>query len=69
MSATLAASPGASTNSWFNPTVGAVTLSSQATSANTCLVQVEKFAGRAPTVTSFGGPTEVDVEGREVKLS
>ena len=39
----------------------------QATSANTCLVQIEKFVGTAPAVTSFGGPIEVDPEGREVK--
>jgi trimethylamine-N-oxide reductase (cytochrome c) len=31
----------------------------QATSANTCLVQFEKFKGEAPPVTSFGGPIEV----------
>lgn len=31
----------------------------QATSANTCLVEIEKFEGVAPAVTSFGGPTEV----------
>ncbi len=31
----------------------------QATSANTCLVQIEKFEGDAPAVTSFGGPVEV----------
>ena len=40
---------------------------SQATSANTCLVQIEKFVGTPPKVTSFGGPIEVDPEGREVK--
>jgi trimethylamine-N-oxide reductase (cytochrome c) len=39
----------------------------QATSANTCLVQIEKFVGTPPKVTSFGGPIEVDPEGREVK--
>ena len=39
----------------------------QATSANTCLVQIEKFVGTPPRVTSFGGPIEVDPEGREVK--
>ncbi|MBP8922880.1 MAG: trimethylamine-N-oxide reductase TorA, partial [Thauera sp.] len=39
----------------------------QATSANTCLVQIEKFVGTAPAVTSFGGPIEVDPQGREVK--
>lgn len=32
----------------------------QATSANTCLVQIEKFTGKAPAVTSFGGPIEVE---------
>ncbi|MTI16237.1 trimethylamine-N-oxide reductase TorA [Rhodobacteraceae bacterium RKSG542] len=31
----------------------------QATSANTCLVEMEKFEGPLPPVTSFGGPTEV----------
>ncbi|MDO6687839.1 MULTISPECIES: trimethylamine-N-oxide reductase TorA [unclassified Agarivorans] len=31
----------------------------QATSANTCLVQYEKFEGKAPAVTSFGGPKEM----------
>ena len=40
--------------------VGASKLS-QATSANTCLVEIEKFEGVAPPVTSFGGPTEVSV--------
>jgi trimethylamine-N-oxide reductase (cytochrome c) len=32
----------------------------QATSANTCLVSFEKFTGKAPPVTSFGGPIEVE---------
>ncbi len=32
---------------------------SQATSANTCLVEIEKFQGEAPAVQSFGGPVEV----------
>ncbi|CAH0532236.1 Trimethylamine-N-oxide reductase [Vibrio stylophorae] len=31
----------------------------QATSANTCLVSIEKFVDKAPKVTAFGGPTEV----------
>ncbi|KOO05916.1 trimethylamine-N-oxide reductase TorA [Vibrio hepatarius] len=31
----------------------------QATSANTCIVQFEKFKGKVPPVTSFGGPIEV----------
>ncbi|MGR5062279.1 trimethylamine-N-oxide reductase TorA [Photobacterium sp. DNB22_13_2] len=31
----------------------------QATSANTCLVEFEKFTGTVPPVTSFGGPIEV----------
>ncbi|EMK6666886.1 trimethylamine-N-oxide reductase TorA [Vibrio fluvialis] len=31
----------------------------QATSANTCIVDFEKFTGKVPPVTSFGGPTEV----------
>ncbi len=32
----------------------------QATSANTCLVQMERFNGTAPLVNAFGGPNEVD---------
>ncbi|MGF1762101.1 trimethylamine-N-oxide reductase TorA [Aliivibrio kagoshimensis] len=32
----------------------------QATSANTCLVSFEKFTGKVPPVTSFGGPIEVE---------
>ena len=39
----------------------------QATSANTCLVQIEKFIGAAPAVTAFGGPTEVDASGTPVR--
>ncbi|EIJ2377044.1 trimethylamine-N-oxide reductase TorA [Vibrio alginolyticus] len=31
----------------------------QATSANTCIVDFEKFTGKVPPVTSFGGPVEV----------
>ncbi|KHT63606.1 trimethylamine N-oxide reductase I catalytic subunit [Photobacterium gaetbulicola] len=31
----------------------------QATSANTCLVEFEKFTGSVPPVTAFGGPIEV----------
>lgn len=31
----------------------------QATSANTCQVEYEKFTGKAPAVTAFGGPIEV----------
>ncbi|GAB7220449.1 trimethylamine-N-oxide reductase TorA [Vibrio comitans] len=31
----------------------------QATSANTCLVNIEKFKGEVPPVTAFGGPLEV----------
>ena len=31
----------------------------QATSANTCIVNFEKYTGKVPPVTSFGGPTEV----------
>lgn len=31
----------------------------QATSANTCIVDFEKFTGKVPPVTSFGGPLEV----------
>ncbi|ADN76397.1 trimethylamine-N-oxide reductase TorA [Ferrimonas balearica DSM 9799] len=31
----------------------------QATSANTCLVSIEKFTGKPPEVTAFGGPDEV----------
>ncbi|PSJ46922.1 trimethylamine-N-oxide reductase TorA [Zobellella taiwanensis] len=33
----------------------------QATSANTCLVEIEKFSGEAPAVTAFGGPEIVEV--------
>ncbi len=38
----------------------------QATSANTCLVDIELFKGGAPAVTSFGGPTFVDINGNKV---
>ncbi len=38
--------------------IGASKLS-QATSANTCLVEIEKFQGEVPPVQSFGGPVEV----------
>ncbi|WP_087022683.1 trimethylamine-N-oxide reductase TorA [Thaumasiovibrio subtropicus] len=38
--------------------IGASELS-QATSANTCLVEIEKFNGEVPPVTSFGGPIMV----------
>ncbi|MGL4673459.1 MAG: hypothetical protein ACRCXK_01225, partial [Wohlfahrtiimonas sp.] len=31
-----------------------------ATSANTCIVDIRKYEGTAPNVTSFGGPIEVD---------
>ena len=31
----------------------------QATSANTCLVEIERYRGKAPAVTAFGGPVEV----------
>ncbi|MHC6526939.1 trimethylamine-N-oxide reductase TorA [Vibrio proteolyticus] len=31
----------------------------QATSANTCIVDFEKFSGKVPPVTAFGGPIEV----------
>ncbi|EJS86412.1 trimethylamine N-oxide reductase I catalytic subunit, partial [Pasteurella multocida subsp. multocida str. Anand1_cattle] len=31
----------------------------QAVSANTCLVNIEKFVGQAPAVTGFHGPHEV----------
>ncbi|PID65394.1 MAG: hypothetical protein CR975_07290 [Gammaproteobacteria bacterium] len=41
----------------------------QAVSANTCLVQVEKFVGEAPPVNAFGGPTQVDIDGSVVKES
>ncbi|EGP03337.1 TorA, partial [Pasteurella multocida subsp. multocida str. Anand1_goat] len=30
-----------------------------AVSANTCLVNIEKFVGQAPAVTGFHGPHEV----------
>lgn len=32
----------------------------QATSANTCVVEIEPFTGEAPAVNSFGGPIEVE---------
>ena len=32
----------------------------QATSANTCQVEMEPFRGTAPAVTAFGGPTTVE---------
>lgn len=35
----------------------------QGPSANTCLVEIEKFEGVAPPVTSFGGPNEVLPDG------
>lgn len=35
----------------------------QGPSANTCLVEIEKFVGVAPPVTSFGGPIEVRPDG------
>lgn len=38
---------------------------SQAPSANTCLVEIEKFVGVAPAPTGFHGPTVVDIEGNE----
>ncbi len=33
----------------------------QATSANTCVVDIERFTGDVPPVNSFGGPTVVEV--------
>lgn len=39
----------------------------QAPSANTCIVEMEKFVGEAPAVTAFGGPTEVDPDGNPIK--
>jgi trimethylamine-N-oxide reductase (cytochrome c) len=33
----------------------------QAPSANTCVVEMERFEGEAPAVTAFGGPTMVDI--------
>ncbi|MFA7428557.1 MAG: trimethylamine-N-oxide reductase TorA [Rhodospirillaceae bacterium] len=38
----------------------------QGPSANTCLVQMEKFLGPVPAVTAFGGPIEVDPDGNLV---
>lgn len=38
----------------------------QGPSANTCLVEMEKFVGTPPPVTSFGGPTEVTLSGAAV---
>lgn len=39
----------------------------QAVSANTCVVDFEKFEGIPPRVTAFGGPTMVDPDGNIVK--
>jgi len=39
----------------------------QAPSANTCIVEMEKFVGTAPAVTAFGGPIEVDPDGNPIK--
>ena len=39
----------------------------QGPSANTCLVEIEKFTGKAPAVTSFGGPVEVSVDGKVIQ--
>lgn len=33
----------------------------QATSANTCIVEIERYTGEAPPVNSFGGPTMVEL--------
>ncbi|MFT0849758.1 trimethylamine-N-oxide reductase TorA [Achromobacter sp. F4_2707] len=38
----------------------------QGPSANTCLVEMEKFVGTPPPVTSFGGPIEVTPSGQVV---
>ena len=37
---------------------------SQAPSANTCQVEIEKFVGVAPAPNGFTGPTVVDIEGQ-----
>ncbi len=39
----------------------------QGPSANTCIVEMEKFIGEAPAVTAFGGPMEVDPDGKPIK--
>ena len=41
----------------------------QGPSANTCLVEIEKFVGEAPPVTAFGGPIEVHVDGSVVSAA
>lgn len=41
----------------------------QAQAANTCVVQVEKFLGKEPAVTAFGGPIEVGLNGVPVKAN
>ena len=41
----------------------------QGPSANTCLVEIEKFVGEAPPVTAFGGPVEVHVDGSVVSAT
>ncbi|WP_250162623.1 hypothetical protein [Psychrobacter sp. WY6] len=41
----------------------------QAPSANTCIVEMEKFVGKAPAVTAFGGPKYVNPDGSIAALS
>ena len=36
----------------------------QGPSPNTCLVEIEPYKGVAPPVTAFGGPTEVNIDGK-----
>nr|WP_218564532.1 hypothetical protein [Suttonella indologenes] len=40
---------------------------SQGPSVNTCLVEIEKYTGEAPTVSAFGGPTYVNLQGEVVE--
>lgn len=40
---------------------------SQGPSANTCLVEIEKYTDEAPAVTAFGGPTYVNLQGEVVE--
>jgi trimethylamine-N-oxide reductase (cytochrome c) len=41
----------------------------QAQCANTCVVEIEKFRGKEPAVTAFGGPIEVGPDGVPIKAN
>ncbi len=49
----------------LTPDIGSSKLA-QAVSANTCVVDFEKYEGEVPPVTAFGGPIMVDPEGNRV---